>query len=71
MTDRRMRVKNSLRIWKGDDLCFQETKMEVINRVVVRSLWGTPFVDWEFLEAKGAFGVAHLWTGKLATSYFL
>jgi hypothetical protein len=33
-----------------------ETKMEVITREVVRSLWGCQHVDWCFMGASGASG---------------
>ena len=35
---------------------LQKTKMEEINMTVVRRLWGSPFVDWEFQAAEGASG---------------
>jgi exonuclease III len=34
-----LRVKNLLREWKVDTVCFQETKLEVMSRSVVRSWW--------------------------------
>ena len=38
--DQRLRVRNSLKKWKGDDVCLQETKLEVVNRARVRSVLG-------------------------------
>ncbi len=42
---KRRRVSNSIRMWKGVVVCLQETKLEVVDLVVVRSFWGSPFVD--------------------------
>jgi exonuclease III len=54
--EKRRRIHNSLRMWKGDVVCLQETKMESISTRVVRSIWGSPFVGWEFQASKGASG---------------
>ena len=54
--EKRSRVHNSLRMWKGDVVCLQETKMETISTGVVRSIWGSPFVGWDFQAAEGASG---------------
>jgi exonuclease III len=35
--NKRMRVRNLLREWTVDIVCFQETKLEVMSRSVVRS----------------------------------
>ena len=44
-------VKNLLKEWKCDVVCFQETKLDSVNSAVVKSLWSSPFVDWEALDA--------------------
>ena len=54
--EKRRRVLNSLRLWKGDVVCLQETKMESISTGVVRSIWGSPFVGWDFQAVEGASG---------------
>lgn len=46
-------MKNALKVWRADVVCLQETKLEVISRVVIRSLWGSRFVDLDFLVADG------------------
>lgn len=46
-------MKNALKVWRADVFCLQETKLEVISRVVIRSLWGSRFVDLNFLVAEG------------------
>ena len=38
--DKRLRVRNLIRKWGPDVVCLQETKMGLINRAVIRSLWG-------------------------------
>ena len=37
-------------------VCLQKTKMGLINRVVIRSLWGGQHVDWSYLGSCGASG---------------
>ena len=54
--EKRRRVHNSLRMWKGDVVCLQKIKMESISTGVVRSIWGSPFVGWEFQASEGASG---------------
>ena len=38
--DKRLQVRNLIRNWRLDIVCLQETKMELITRVVILSLWG-------------------------------
>lgn len=33
------RLKNMLHEWRSDIVCIQETKMELINKRIVRTLW--------------------------------
>lgn len=40
VVDKRLRIRGLLREWKADVVCLQETKLEVISREVIRSLWG-------------------------------
>ena len=43
-------------------VCLQETKMGLINRAVLRSLWGSQHVDWSYLGTCGASrGVLVMW----------
>lgn len=37
-------------------ICLQETKMEVMSRSLVKSLWGYHYVDWAYLGSVGASG---------------
>ena len=48
---KRYTVKNLLKEWKCDVVCFQETKLDYVNLAVVKSLWSSPFVDWKALDA--------------------
>ena len=54
--DKRLRVRNLIRKWGSDMICLQETKMGLINRAVICSLWGGHHVDWSYLGSCGAFG---------------
>ena len=53
-------VKNLLKEWKCDVVCFQETKLDSVNSAVVKSLWSSPFVDWVALDAIHTAGVVIL-----------
>lgn len=49
-----------------DVICLQETKIEVLSRSLVKSLWGCPYVDWAYLGSVGAFGgILVLWDGRV------
>ncbi|KAK4571672.1 hypothetical protein RGQ29_030188 [Quercus rubra] len=48
---KRLVVKNLMRKWKCDVVCLQETKIASMNRQLVCSLWGCPYVDWAVLKA--------------------
>ncbi|KAG6642168.1 hypothetical protein CIPAW_09G124600 [Carya illinoinensis] len=60
--NKRLRIRSLLRIWKVDIVCLQETKLRSIDRNIIRSLWGCPFVGWCYLASSGASGgVLVLW----------
>ncbi|KAL4638233.1 hypothetical protein ACB092_03G133300 [Castanea dentata] len=64
--DKRLRVRNLIRMWKADIVCLQETKMELINRGVICSLWGGQHVDWLYLGSVGASGgVLLMWDNRV------
>ena len=48
---KREACKNLLKEWKCDIVCFQEMKVYSIDVAFVRSLWGSPFIDWAVLDA--------------------
>ena len=54
--DKRLQIKNLIRMWRADIICIQETKVELITRGFVRSLWGCHYVDWVYLGSLGALG---------------
>ena len=54
--DKRLRVRNLVQRWGLDVICLQETKMELITRAVIRSLWRDQHVDWSYLGSYGASG---------------
>ena len=56
--DKRLRVRHLLNIWGADVICLQETKLELITRSLVRSLWGSHHVDWLYCGSDGASGVS-------------
>lgn len=45
-SDKRIRVKHLLKLWKADIICLQETKLDLFTRGIVCSLWGSHHVDW-------------------------
>uniref|UniRef100_A0A2N9HSR5 Reverse transcriptase domain-containing protein n=1 Tax=Fagus sylvatica TaxID=28930 RepID=A0A2N9HSR5_FAGSY len=63
---KRSQIKNALKLWKGEVICLQETKLENISRSVVRSLWSNRFADWKFLESEGASGgILLMWDNRV------
>jgi hypothetical protein len=48
--NKRLRIKGLPREWKADFVYLLETKMEVITRAVVQSLWGCKHVDWCYMD---------------------
>ena len=61
--DKRLRVSNMVRRWGPDVICLQETKMELITRAVIRSLWKGQHVDWSYL------GLWSFWRGATDVGY--
>ncbi|KAK4590471.1 hypothetical protein RGQ29_020856 [Quercus rubra] len=47
--------KNLLREWRCDIVCLQETKLSLVNSVVLRSLSSSPFIDWAVLDKVQSF----------------
>lgn len=39
-----------------DIICFQETKLKLITRRTILSIWSCQYVDWSYLPLKGASG---------------
>jgi exonuclease III len=51
--EKRLEIRGLLKEWKADIVCLVETKMDVISREVVRSLWDCYHVDWCYFGANG------------------
>jgi exonuclease III len=54
--EKRTKIRGLLREWKADIVCLQETKLELITREMVYSVWGCAYVDWLYLGSRGASG---------------
>jgi exonuclease III len=64
--NKRLWIRGLIRYWKADIGCLLETKMAVISREVVRSLWGCRYVDWCYMGASGASGgVLLMWDRRV------
>ena len=63
---KRQICKNLLKEWKCDIVCFQETKVASIDTAFIRSLWGSPFIDWVALDAdQNSGGVLLIWDKRV------
>ena len=49
-------IRNMIRTWKADVVCFQETKMEGEIANEVKEIWGSRWADYVQLEASGTKG---------------
>jgi exonuclease III len=66
LVEKRMKIKILLRDWKADAVCFQETKVQLVTRELVQSLWGFVHVDWCSLGAQGASsGILLMWDRRV------
>ena len=54
--NKRLQVKHLLKLWRLDIICLQETKLDLITRGLVCSLWGLHHLDWLYLGSTGALG---------------
>ena len=54
--EKRLQIKNLIKMWRADVICLQETKMELMSRSLVKSLWGCHYMDWACLGSVGASG---------------
>ena len=60
------RVKFWLRQWKCDIICLQESKLNSLDKGIIRSIWGNPYVGWEVLHAEGTSGgVILMWDKRI------
>ena len=59
-------VKNLLRDWKCDVVCLLETKLRVMEKSLVGSLWNCPYLDWVPLDAdRTASGILLMWDRRV------
>ena len=59
-------IRNFLRSWRANIVCFQETKLKWVTRGIVRSIWGCPFLDWLYLGSEGASsGILLMWDRRV------
>ncbi|KAF5471907.1 hypothetical protein F2P56_008670 [Juglans regia] len=64
--EKRLWIRHLLREWKADIVCLQETKLKVINRKIVRTLWSSNCVDWVYLASSGASGgIVVMWDRRM------
>lgn len=63
--NKRKVIKLAVRKWKAHVLCLQETKMNSLSGDIVKSLWGSRWVEWEIMEANGtAGGILLCWDSR-------
>jgi exonuclease III len=46
--EKRLQIRNLLNLWKADVICLKETKLKVVSRSIVASLWGCQHLDYLF-----------------------
>ena len=64
--EKRLRIQNMIKGWGANIICLQETKMELITRREIRSLWGCQHLDWLHLGSIGASrGVLVMWDRRM------
>ncbi|KAG6632090.1 hypothetical protein CIPAW_13G135200 [Carya illinoinensis] len=67
--NRRFQVKNLLRHGKMDIVCLQEIKLNFIDRSIITSLWGCPFVGWVYLASNAVSGgILIMWDRRVVES---
>lgn len=63
---KRMVIKNLMRSWKADVVCFQETKVEGDISNMVKEVWGNKWAHFAQLEASGTRGgVVIMWDKRV------
>uniref|UniRef100_A0A0V0GSF1 Putative ovule protein n=1 Tax=Solanum chacoense TaxID=4108 RepID=A0A0V0GSF1_SOLCH len=63
---KRCMIRNMLRIWKADVMCFQETKLEGEIANIVKEIWGSRWADYVQLEASGTRGsILIMWDKRI------
>nr|XP_033512517.1 uncharacterized protein LOC117277208 [Nicotiana tomentosiformis] len=63
--NKRVIIKVGVREWGANLVCFQETKMEVLSDAIVRSVWGSSWVKYDWIPAVGsARGILLMWDDR-------
>nr|XP_009761079.1 PREDICTED: uncharacterized protein LOC104213303 [Nicotiana sylvestris] len=63
--NKRAIIKVGVREWGANLVCFQETKLEVLSDVIVRSVWGGSWVKYDWVPAVGsAGGILLMWDDR-------
>ena len=58
--------RNLHKEWKYDIVCFQKAKLSSLDSLIVRSLWGNPYLDWVALDVVNiAGGVLLVWDNRV------
>jgi exonuclease III len=60
---KRLKIRGLLKEWKANIVCLIETKMNVISREVVRSIWGGQHVGWMYMGSNG--GLLLMWDRRV------
>ena len=65
-SDKCLRIRNLIRLWKADLVYLQETKLGEVDRSLIKSLWGCPHLDWLSLGSNGASeGILLIWDKRV------
>ena len=66
-SDKCLRIRNLIRLWKADLVYLQETKLGEVDRSLIKSLWGCPHLDWLSLGSNGASeGILLIWDKRVS-----
>ena len=64
--DKRLCIRNLIRLWKADVVCLQEMKLGEVDRRLIKSLWECPHLDWLSMGSNGASGgILLLWDKRV------
>jgi exonuclease III len=67
--NKRLMMRNLLRQWRVDIVCLQETKLDLISRKIIKSLWGCSYADYCYVASSGASGgILLMWDNRVVSS---
>jgi exonuclease III len=68
---KRRKVRDLVRLERLDFLALQETKLQVVDDSLPRSLWGNEDCEWAYLPAEGnSGGILSVWRKSLLALIF-